>query len=297
MEDWDKLRIFNAVAEAGSFTRAGEVLDLSQSAISRQINALESRMNAALFRRHARGLTLTEQGRLLYRTTQDMQSRLARAEMLLRDSKEKPRGELRITATIGFGTTWLTPRMHEFLSLYPDISVQLSLDDREQDVALREADVSIRLRPPTQPNVVQRKLFTVHSHIHAAPEYLRRRGTPRSMEELDQHSLIVYGDLAPTHFKDVNWLLTEGAPPDRPRRPILKVNNAYALLLAVESGLGIAALPDFMTHGHNRLVNVLPDVNGPSIDAYFVYAEEMRDSERIKVFRDFLLQKVREWTF
>ena len=297
MEDWDKLRIFNAVAEAGSFTRAGDALELSQSAISRQINALETGMNVALFRRHARGLTLTEQGRLLYRTTQDMQSRLSRAEMLLRDSKEKPRGELRITATIGFGTTWLTPRMHEFLTLYPDISLQFILDDREQDVALREADVSIRLRPPTQPNVVQRKLFTVHSHIQAAPEYLRRHGTPRTFEDLDRHSLIVYGDLGPPQFKEVNWLLTEGAPPDRPRRPVLKVNNAYALLLAVESGLGIAALPDFMTHGHNRLVQVLPEANGPSIDAYFVYAEEMRDSQRIKVFRDFLLQKVREWTF
>jgi DNA-binding transcriptional LysR family regulator len=297
MEDWDKLRIFNAVAEAGSFTRAGELLELSQSAISRQINALEISLQATLFRRHARGLTLTEQGELLYRTTQDMMIRLSRAEMLLRDAKEKPRGEIRLTATIGFGTTWLTPRINEFLSLYPDISVQLILDDRELDIGLREADVSIRIRPPTQPNVIQRKLFTVHSHLHASPDYVRRRGTPRTFEDLDRHSLIVYGDAAPPHFKEVNWLLTEGARPDKPRRPVLSVNNGYGLLLAVESGLGIAALPDFMTYGNNQLVQILPEAHGPPVDAYFVYAEDMRDSQRIKVFRDFLLQKVREWTF
>ncbi|MDF1721353.1 MAG: LysR family transcriptional regulator [Minwuia sp.] len=295
--DWDKLRIFHTVADAGSFTHAGDLLNLSQSAVSRQVSALEESLRTTLFRRHARGLILTEQGELLYQTARDVFAKLAMAEAMLTDAKEKPRGELKVSTTIGLGSTWLTPRIREFIEAYPDINVNMVLTDGEVDLTMREADIAIRLWPPTQPDLVQRKLMTVHFHLYASPDYVKRRGMPKTPEDLDKHALIVYGDESPNPVRASEWLMELGANPDKPRRPVLKVNNIYGLLQAVESGLGIGALPDYIIQGHSQPVRVLDDIAGPKFDTFFVYPEELRNSKRITVFRDFLIQKVSETRF
>jgi DNA-binding transcriptional LysR family regulator len=295
--DWDKLRIFHAVAEAGSFTHAGEQLNLSQSAVSRQIAALEESLTTPLFHRHARGLILTEQGEVLFRTVHEVFGKLAMAEAILLDSKDRPRGELKVTATMAFGSVWLAPRVREFIDLYPDINVVLLLHDDELDLSMREADVAIRMRKPVQPDLVYRKLMTFHYHIYSSPQYLKRYGTPKSLDELDNHKLITYGEEAPPPLRDVNWLVTAGKPPTQKRTPIMQVNNAYAIMRAVESGLGIASIPDYIADGTNRLVRIMDAVEAPARDAYFVYPEELRNSKRINVFRDFLLRKVADWQY
>jgi DNA-binding transcriptional LysR family regulator len=292
--DWDKLRIFHAVAEAGSFTHAGESLNLSQSAVSRQISALEESLNVSLFHRHARGLILTEQGELLYRTAHEVFAKLAMAEAQLSESKDRPKGQLKVTTTVALGSTWLTPRMGEFLDVYPDVTVDLLLDDRELDLSMREADVAIRMAPPRQPELIQRHLMTVHLNIYAAPAYIKRYGLPKTAEELDSHKVIVYGEATRPPVPDTNILMRLGVKGEERRRPSLTVNNVYAIQRAAEAGLGLAALPEFMVQGSSNLVRVLPEVEGPRIDAYFVYPEELRNSKRIQVFRDFLLRKVAE---
>ena len=208
--DWDKLRIFQAVADAGSFTHAGETLKLSQSAISRQIGALEEQLGVMLFHRHARGLILTEQGELLYRTARDMAAKVNTAEALLRANQDKPAGRLKITTTVGFGSTWLTAQMHEFITTYPEIDVSLVLSDNELDLGMREADVAIRMVMPRQPGLVQRHLLTVRSHVYASHSYIQKYGKPKTVEELDQHRLIIFGEDARAPVQDVNWLLREG---------------------------------------------------------------------------------------
>ena len=295
--DWDKLRIFHAVAEAGSFTHAGEQLNLSQSAVSRQIAALEESLTTPLFHRHARGLILTEQGEVLFRTVHEVFGKLAMAEAILLDSKDRPRGELKVTATMAFGSVWLAPRVREFIDLYPDINVVLLLHDDELDLSMREADVAIRMRKPVQPDLVYRKLMTFHYHIYSSPQYLKRFGTPKNLDELDNHKLITYGEEAPPPLRDVNWLMTAGKSASNKRQPIMQVNNAYAIMRAVESGLGIASIPDYIADGTNRLVRILDEVEAPARDAYFVYPEELRNSKRINVFRDFLLRKVADWQY
>ena len=292
--DWDKLRVFHAVAEAGSFTHAGEALNLSQSAVSRQISALEESVSVPLFHRHARGLILTEQGELLFRTAREVFAKLAMAESLISESKDRPKGPLKITTSVAFGSIWLTPRIREFLDLYPEIQVSLVVDDSELDLSMREADVAIRMSPPRQPDLIQRHLVSVQVHIYGAPEYLKKYGTPQRPEELDQHRVIVYGDDGRPPVPGVNWPIDLGAKPGQDRRPILTVNNAYGMLRAVLSGLGLAALPDFVASEHTNLVRVLPELAGPPNEAYFVYPEELRASKRISVFRDFLLRKVAE---
>ena len=256
--DWDKLRIFQAVADAGSFTHAGETLKLSQSAISRQIGALEEQLGVMLFHRHARGLILTEQGELLYRTARDMAAKVNTAEALLRANQDKPAGRLKIHATVGFGSTWLTAQMHEFITMYPDIDVSLVLSDNELDLGMREADVAIRMVMPRQPGLVQRHLLTVRSHVYASHSYIQKYGKPKTVEELDQHRLIIFGEDARAPVQDVNWLLREGNVDPSARVVLLRVNNVYGIFRAVESGLGIASLPDYLARESTKLDMVLP---------------------------------------
>jgi len=290
--DWDKLRVFHAVAEAGSFTHAGERLTLSQSAVSRQISTLEDSLRVKLFHRHARGLKLTEQGEHLFETAHEVFAKLAMAEAHIADVKEKPQGPLRITTTVAFGSIWLTPRIKEFVELYPDIEVSLVLADTELDLSMREADAAIRMMPPTQPDLIQRHLMTMNYRIYAAPEYLKARGIPKTARDLDQHSIVVYGEDASPPVGDFNMLLEVGIKSGPPREPVLRVNSIYGIYRAVQGGLGIAALPEYMSHEGRNLVEVLPEIPGSSLDVYFVYPEEVRNAKRIVVLRDFLVRKM-----
>ena len=295
--DWDKLRVFHSVAEAGSFTHAGESLNLSQSAVSRQISALEESLNVPLFHRHARGLILTEQGELLFRTARDVFAKLSMTEAMLSESREHPKGPLKITTTVAFGTTWLAPRIREFLDLYPEIQLTLLVDDNELDLAMREADIAIRMSTPRQPDLIQRHLMTLRFHIFAHISYLKRKGTPKTAAELDQHDIISFTDDNRPLIAGINLLMESGSGGQSARKPVLRVNNMHAIFRAVESGLGIAVLPDYMVEGRPDVVKILPDVETPKLESYFVYAEELRQSKRIAVFRDFLVRKVSESVF
>lgn len=296
--DWDRVRVFRGVAEAGSFTRAAESLGLSQSAISRQISALEEDLRTPLFHRHARGLVLTEQGEILLAAAQEIANQIAVVQTRLDEAKDHPAGNLRINTTVGFGTVWLTGHLREFLELYPDIMVSLVVMDTELDLSMREADVAIRLNPPRQPDLIQKRLMTAHTHLYAAPEYLDSAPPLASPEDLERHRLIAYGTEAmpPPPVPSLNWVLTAGQEEHAltPRRASLMINNVYGMLRAVERGLGVASLPDYLCAGSRHAVQVLPELEGPSFDAYFVYPEEMRASKRVSVFRDFLLRKLAE---
>lgn len=289
--DWDKLRVFHAVAEAGSFTHASESLNLSQSAVSRQISALEDSVGVSLFHRHARGLILTEQGDLLYKTVHDVFAKLNSVESLLTETKENTEGVLRVTTTVGFGSVWLTGRLKEFIRTYPGIEVMLTLDDRELDLAMREADVAIRFNEPTQPDLIQRHIGSLRANLYASAEYLKERGVPHAVEDLAQHDLILFGDgVAPV--RAVNWLSDLLREKSIAARAALRVNNLYGIYRAVKSGIGIGALPEYFLQEGRGIVQVLPETEGPSIEAYFVYPEELRQSARVAVFRDFLVREI-----
>jgi DNA-binding transcriptional LysR family regulator len=293
MMDWDKLRVFHAVAEAGSFTHAGDTLNLSQSAVSRQISALEEALSVPLFHRHARGLILTEQGDQLNRTVREVFAKLAMTEALLTESRDKAAGRLKVTTTVGFGSTWLAPRLPAFLDAHPDISVSLLLDDGDLDLAMREADVAIRMHPPKQPDLIQRHLMEIEWVVCAAPSYLAKHGTPHSIEDLDNHKLVLFGDYHPP-VGEINWLAETGRRPGAPRRAVLEVNNIASMAQTIIAGLGIGTLPNWMTVEMEGLTRLLPDMPRPKVDCYFVYPEELRNSKRVAVFRDFLLARLQE---
>ena len=295
--DWDKLRVFHAAANAGSFTHAGDSLGLSQSAVSRQVSALEAELDVPLFHRHARGLILTEQGEMLMRTVKEVALKLDAARDRLTDSREKPNGELKITTTLGIGTNWLSPRLGEFMELYPDIRISLILTDEELDLGMRAADVALRVREPVQPDLIRRRLFTLHFHAYAAPGYLKAHGQPRSLDELDQHRLLIYAGSTPGILGNSSFLLEAGRDVKKPRLAALAVNNITALLRSVENNVGIAVLPDYLVTAEMGLVRLLPQDNMPELDCFLVYPEEMKSVARVQVFRDFLVANAQRWRF
>ncbi|MEE4119552.1 MAG: LysR family transcriptional regulator [Paracoccaceae bacterium] len=286
--DWDKLRVFHAVAEAGSLTHAGESLRLSQSAVSRQIRALEEALGATLFHRHARGLILTEQGELLFDATKEMQRKLVAAGARIRDSKDEVFGELRVTTTVGFGAMWLTPRLGRFFDLYPDLSIDLLATENVLDLPMREADVAIRMREPQQAELIRRPLFDVHMRFYASESYIAKHGAPQTAESLRGHRMIGYSPNAqqPT---PVGWWLNGQLAANR---ATLLMNNYFSMLQAVEAGLGVAALPDYLASDHSELQVVAPSLHSPAFTVYFAYPEELRRSRRVEAFRDFIFTEV-----
>jgi DNA-binding transcriptional LysR family regulator len=295
--DWDKLRVFHAAAEAGSFTHAAETLHLSQSAISRQVSALEHDVGVALFHRHARGLVLTEQGEMLFRTAHDVLMQLEAIKTRLTEAKDRPSGVLRVTTTVGLGAGWLTDRMPEFLDLYPEVSVQLILANEELDLMMRQADCAIRLRQPQQPDLIQRRLFTVHFHLYASPSYVNKHGKPSSIEELKDHRIVTFGEPVPAHLSELNWLETVGDFEGGKRVSTLQINDILSIKRAVQRGAGIAMLPDYIIDKDAGLVQLLPETEVPSFDTYFAYPDAMKNQAKLHVFRDFVIAKARSWSF
>ena len=297
MLDWDKLRIFHTAAESGSFTHAAEKLNMSQSAVSRQISALEEDLGLKLFIRHARGLVLTEVGEQLFRTAHRMHWELQQVETQMSESQEVPTGPLLVTTTVGIGSTWLSSRLDEFLKLYPLIQLEIRLNDSELDLAMREADVAIRLHRPNQSEMIQRKLFTVHNHFYASRDYVEKHGAPEAVDQLDQHKIISFGEPVPSYLGDINYLERLGRPDSSPRRAAMKVNAIYGMMQACRAGIGIAMLPDYVTENEAKLTRILPGIELPAYEAYFVYPPALKNSKRVGVFRDFVVGKAREWSF
>ena len=287
--DWDKLRIFHAVADAGSLTHAGDTLRLSQSAVSRQIRALEESLNTVLFHRHARGLILTEQGELLFDATNTMNKRIEAAAARIRDSEEEVFGELRVTTTTGIGTLWLAPRLRNLYEKYPDLKIDLMMEERVLDLPMREADVAIRMKEPSQADLIRKRLMFVRVRLYATPEYLRQSGAPETIEDMKDHRLICQNPRSPQVAAGLNLvqqLMTYKIG------STLTVNNYFGVLQAVRNHLGIGVLPDYVTNAFDDVVGVLPEVESIDVPVYLAYPEELRHSKRIDAFRDFVQSEI-----
>lgn len=289
--DWDKLRIFHAVADAGSLTHAGDTLHLSQSAVSRQIRALEESLSTTLFHRHARGLILTEQGELLFEATRAMNKRLDAASARIRDSEEEVYGELRVTTATGFGTLWLAPRLHLLYEKYPELKIDLMLEERVLDLPMREADVAIRMKEPSQADLIRKRLMNIRMRLFATQKYLDQNGTPKSVEDLAKHRLICQNPNSAQVSAGAQLVqeLTEVSIPST-----LYVNNYFGVLQAVLHDLGVGVLPDYLTESSPELVRVLPEIESGEVPVFLAYPEELRHSKRIAVFRDFVTEQISE---
>tara|TARA_B100000780_G_scaffold236462_1_gene177282 strand:+ start:1415 stop:2305 length:891 start_codon:yes stop_codon:yes gene_type:complete len=295
--DWDKLKIFHTVAEASSFTKASTILNLSQSAISRQIQSLENELKIKLFERHARGLVITSNGEYLYKTAHEVISKLKDVEANLSSEKDKLNGKLTVTTVVSFGTTWLTPRIQEFMTLNPKIEIELIFDDKELDLSTRQADIGIWMRRPKQLNYIQKKFVNFNYHIYGSNNYLEKYGYPKTSKDLNKHNFITYGRGAPSPVFNPDWALKLGVQDGKKRKPVMKVNSVYGLLLAVQSGVGLAALPDYITYNVPNITKILPNESGRPTETHFVYPSSLKNVARVTAFRNFIFSKVGEWKF
>jgi len=293
--DWDKLKTFHFAAETGSLTAAAEKLGVSQSSVSRQIAALENDMGVPLFQRHARGLLLTGPGMALREFTREMAANAVIAESTLKDAREKVIGDLKVTAPVAFGSTWLAPRLSHFADTYPETRLQIMLDDREYDLLKLEAECAIRLWAATHADLIQRKLLDVSVSLYASNDYVKRHGAPKHVDDLDNHRIIAYQANIPTPMREMDWAQRAGREDAKPRPPLLEINNVYGMLRAVESGFGIASVPDYMARENPNLVKVLPDLEGPTFEVYFIYPSDLKRSKRIAAFRQFLIDQAADW--
>lgn len=292
--DWDKLRIFHAVAESGSLTAAGKTLNLSQPAVSRQVSALEEDLGVGLFRRHARGLVLTEQGEILYAATKDIFQRLFMVKGQLTDTSRLPEGPLSVTVSEFISSTWLASRLVEFREKHPRIQLTVLIDDKILKINLKQADAALRLSKPTESDLIHRHLASIHFHICGSKGYFEKHGKPDNARDLKKHNLIGFPDNIIWPFPNPNWLFEVAGIDIKNANNILMVNSMHSIYNAVKTGSGLAVLPDYLISGDKDLEVVLPLLERPPVDLYFIYAEERRNSRRLTALREFLLENVKK---
>ena len=294
--NWDKLKSFYEVALCKSISKASIKLNISQSSLSRQIQDLESDLNTLLFIRHQKGVILTEQGENLLNAVNKISDSISDFEKKLINKKIKPSGKLTVNTTVGFGSTWLTPRINKFINKYPQMDISLFISDEEVDLTSRSADIAVRVKKPTQANLIFKKFVNFNNHIYGSSDYLQENGIPRNISDLDKHSLICFGSGLPSPISNIDWILKIGKDKGK-RLPKFRVNSIYGISLAVENGAGLASLPDYMVADKPHLVRVLPNLEGPSYQTYFVYTEEFKNDRRLEVFRDFLYEEAKDWNY
>ena len=287
--DWDKLKIFHNVALDLNISEAAHKMNISHSSISRQISSLERELKVSLFKRHARGLTLTEQGKILFKTAHDIFGKIALTEAQLTDSKEKPTGPLTIAATVAFGTTWLAPRIEKFATAYPDIDISIVIENKYTDLSQGEADVALRLREPTQMDLIRFPLYEFQFKIYSSPEYIEKYGIPKDVSELSKHKIVAFGHNVEPSIPDVNCILD--LIPKNKRVKALYISNMYGVMRAIGGGAGIGALPEYMKSSKNNLVPILPKAKTPNAVIYFTYPSELKGSKKIAALRDFLVRE------
>ena len=288
--DWDKLKIFHNVALDLNISEAAHKMNISHSSISRQISALERDLKVSLFKRHARGLTLTEQGKILFKTAHDIFGKIALTEAKLTESNEKPTGPLTIAATVAFGTTWLAPRIEKFTNSYPEIDVSIIIENKYTDLAQGEADVALRLTEPTQMDLIRFPLYEFQFKIYSSPEYIEKFGIPKDVSELPYHKIVAFGDSVEPSIPDVNCILD--LLPKNKKVKTLFISNMYGVMRAIGGGAGIGALPEYMRISNNNLVPILPTADTPKTIIYFTYPPELKGSKKIEALRDFLVREV-----
>ncbi len=289
--NWQKLKTFYFVAKAGSFTSASEILNISQSAVSRSVIDLEERLDVKVFDRHARGVSLTKHGEMLFNFAHKMYVEDENITRVLKGTETEPKGELTIQATPTLASSWLVHFFPDFLQNYPEMKLKVIGDNRDT-LKLKEADVAIRPYVQHQTDLIQRLVNVFHMRMFASKAYLKEFGTPKKPQDLDKHRLVTLGEDIINPHTNVNWILRAGVSPEQVRRPFMQLNSSEGLLTAARVGLGIVAL------GKNHpklsgveLEEVLPGIEYPSIEIFYIYPEHLQNSKRVTVLGDYLSKK------
>jgi len=295
MDPISDVAVFVRVAELGSFTRAADALELSKAAVSKSIGRLEKRLGARLLNRTTRKLTLTEAGDAYYHRSAAALAELNNAEQEISQLTQKPRGLLRVTAPTYLGSVTLAPLLREFAMRYPEVSLDLNLNDQRVDLVQERFDVAVRISTMTDSTLVSRRLAPCPVRIIASPYYLKRHGTPKLPADLPRHQCLLYSvSRTPNEWRlrgpNGRWTTVDVTGP-------IRCNNDFVLKQAALDGLGIAFFPSFFVDreiADGRLVQVLKDCEGPAFFIQAVYASRHHLPPKVRAFVDFLIDHIGE---
>jgi len=289
IEGFNAIPIFIAVVEQGSFSGAARVLGISKSAVSKRINQLEDQLAVRLLQRTTRQIKLTEAGEHYYQHAFQAYQAATNAIDAVTQLQEKPQGHLRLNVPMSFGRLHIAPLIPKFLQRYPDIHIDMVMDDKHVDLIEAGFDLAIRAGDLPDSSLIARKLVDCHSEICASPEYLAQQGTPKTPADLLSHNAILYS----YSNNAQEWTLTNAEGSE-----IVvvsgnyQVNNSEALLEALLQDAGIGRLPTFVTGSEirsGRLVNLFEQYQMPVKSIYAVFPERAYMPAKVRVFLDFIV--------
>lgn len=295
--DWNRLKIFHAVAEKGSFLGAAALLKISQSAVSRHIRYLEDHLQTLLVHRQSRGCILSESGEILHKTCQDIAIQLGFAQALLLDKQAIPKGTLKIYVPSDFGMVSLSICLARFIETHPEIRAEIFVDyTHRKKIDFRTIDVAIHTEPTFYAGLISVPLFKQPLKIYASHAYLKKFGVPFKPSHLDSHRLICFEGDGPAALPYYDYLLSLGANIQKPRTPFLSVNSILGMAQCVEQGLGISLLSPYIASTLKNVVQILPEVPVTVVEAYLTYPEKLRETLRLQAFQKFILQEFKTQT-
>ncbi|GLO63115.1 LysR family transcriptional regulator [Vibrio sp. MACH09] len=287
---WEGVSEFVAVAELESFTAASKKLDISTAQVSRQITALEKRLSCKLFYRTTRRVSVTDIGRVYYQHCRQVLDGLDEAERAISDLQTTPKGSLKMTAPGTYGEETVAPLVNEFLSLYPELDIQLNLSNQKQDLVAEGYDVAIRLGQLEDSSMMAQRLSSRTQYVCASPLYIKKYGVPHSLSELDKHNCLI-GTLNFWRFRENNkekHIKVKGN---------LSCNSGRALCDAAVKGIGIVQLPDYYVSEYidsGELVTLLEGYREEDDHIWALYPHNRHLSSKVQMLVDFLKEKLQQ---
>jgi len=284
MSNWEGISEFAAVAETKSFTDAAARLGVSTAHVSRQITALETRLAVKLFYRTTRKVTITETGQIYYNHCRQVLDGLDEAERAITNLHQTPRGRLNLTAPVTYGESIIAPLINDFVTLYPELEVNVVLTNQMLDLVAENYDLAIRLGELKDSTMMARQLACRTQYVCASPDYLAANGEPQILSELEQHNCL-QGTID-------NWRFTEGNTPRYIRvTGNIRYNSGWALVDAALKGIGIVQLPDYYLRTHMDTGHLLPllDVfRVPDEGIWAIYPHNRQLSPKVRLLIDHL---------
>lgn len=288
MDRLGEMEAFLSVVDQGGFTEAARKMGASKSAISKHVSALESRLGVRLLNRTTRRVSPTEIGLAYYDKAVQVLSGATEADEMVTAMQKAPRGALRISAPVSFGVSHLSHAVGSFLLAYPEVTINMLLDDRFVELVAEGFDLAIRIGRMGDSSLKARKLAEIRGIVVASPDYLAQHGTPQRIEDLNEHILLHYSIMSTGNF----WRMVTPAGEERQVRVggRLTVNNGESLLRAVQAGLGIAQIPSFLYQPASDLVEILPGSVPEPLGIFAVYPQGRYVQPKLRAFIDFMAE-------
>lgn len=295
MDSLTDIAVFVRVVELGSFTAAAERLELSRPVVSKYVSRLEARLGARLLNRTTRRLSLTEAGRIFYEKSRRGLAEIEEAEAEITNLLQAPRGVLRINSPMSFGILHMAPLLPEFQVRYPDVSIDMSLDDRKVDIIEEGFDVSVRISKLPDSSMIARRLAACRHAVVASPAYLEKRGAPQVPQDLVNHNIVSFSFQSSLH--QWHFVGPDGSPESVQVHGSIQMNNSLALREALLAGAGIMRTPTFVVGEDIRsgkLIRLLPNYETLEVSIYLVYSGRKHLSPKVRAFVDFMAAAIQD---